>query len=59
MKIQDGDELLVIDATGHRLGRLASRVAKMLLQGKRVVIVNARDAVITGISPQSSRGITD
>jgi large subunit ribosomal protein L13 len=48
MKAQDGDELLVIDAAGHRLGRLASRVAKMLLQGKRVVIVNARDAVITG-----------
>lgn len=39
---------IVIDATNHRLGRLASRVAKLLLKGERVVIVNAEKAVITG-----------
>ena len=38
----------VIDATNMILGRLASRVAKMLLEGEEVVIVNAEKAVITG-----------
>ncbi|MEM1518129.1 MAG: 50S ribosomal protein L13 [Nitrososphaerota archaeon] len=48
MIVKNKDELLIIDGSGHRLGRLASRVAKMLLEGKKVVIVNARDVVITG-----------
>jgi len=48
MKSVNNDELLIIDAAGHRLGRIASRVAKMLLQGKKIVIVNAKDVVITG-----------
>jgi len=48
MKEVRNEELLVIDGAGHRLGRIASRVAKMLLQGKKVVIVNARDVIITG-----------
>jgi large subunit ribosomal protein L13 len=44
-----GEEgLVVIDGTNHRLGRLASRVAKMLLEGKRVVVLNADKIVITG-----------
>lgn len=42
------EELVVIDGTNHRLGRLASRVAKMLLEGKRVVVLNAEKIVITG-----------
>jgi len=39
---------VVIDGAGHRLGRLASRVAGMLLSGRNVVIVNAEKVLITG-----------
>ncbi|MBN3037539.1 MAG: 50S ribosomal protein L13 [Candidatus Diapherotrites archaeon] len=38
----------IIDATDAVLGRLASRVAKTLLEGEAVVITNADEAVITG-----------
>lgn len=38
----------VIDASGAVMGRLASHVAKRLLQGEAVVIVNSEKAVITG-----------
>lgn len=40
--------LLVVDASNLILGRLASHVAKMLLNGERVVIVNAEKAVVSG-----------
>jgi len=39
---------LVIDATDAILGRLSARIAKLLLSGKRIVIVNAEKAVISG-----------
>lgn len=39
---------LVVDATNMILGRMASLVAKRLLAGERVVIVNAEKAVISG-----------
>ncbi|MCD6420820.1 MAG: 50S ribosomal protein L13, partial [Thaumarchaeota archaeon] len=39
---------LVIDATMHRLGRAASRIAKMLLEGRKVAVVNVEKAIITG-----------
>jgi len=39
---------LVIDATMHKLGRAASRIAKMLLEGKNVTVVNVEKAIITG-----------
>jgi len=38
----------VIDATGLILGRMASVVAKRLLMGEHIVIVNAEKAVISG-----------
>ena len=38
----------VVDATNAVLGRLASYVAKEALQGKRVVVINAEKAVISG-----------
>ncbi|WP_297519154.1 50S ribosomal protein L13 [Thermococcus sp.] len=38
----------IINAEGLILGRLASKVAKMLLEGEEVVIVNADKAIITG-----------
>jgi len=42
----------VIDATGKVCGRLASAVAKLLLNGEEVSIINAERAVISG-SPAS------
>ncbi len=38
----------VIDADGAVLGRLASEVAKELLMGQKIIIVNAERAVISG-----------
>jgi len=40
--------LTVIDASGLILGRMASVVAKRLLMGESMVIVNAEKAVISG-----------
>lgn len=37
-----------IDGSGHILGRLASKVAKMLLSGKRVHVVNVDNIVVSG-----------
>jgi len=38
----------VINAEGHILGRLSTNVAKRLLNGEEIVVVNAEKAVITG-----------
>lgn len=38
----------VIDAEGLVLGRLASNVAKRLLDGEEIIIVNAEKALVTG-----------
>ncbi|MEM1514999.1 MAG: 50S ribosomal protein L13, partial [Candidatus Bathyarchaeia archaeon] len=38
----------IIDATGLVLGRMASVVAKRLLNGEKIIIVNAEKAVISG-----------
>lgn len=38
----------VVDASGQVMGRLASKVAKMLLEGYRVYVVNAPNALISG-----------
>lgn len=40
--------MIVVDASEQVLGRLASAVAKRLLQGEEVAVVNAERAVITG-----------
>ncbi len=39
---------VLIDASGLILGRIASDVAKRLLQGESIIIVNAEKAVISG-----------
>ena len=39
---------IVVDATNHVAGRLASHVAKLLLQGNRVSIVNCEKIMISG-----------
>jgi large subunit ribosomal protein L13 len=38
----------VVDATGLVLGRAASHIAKRLLAGESIVVVNAEQAVVTG-----------
>jgi len=40
--------ITVINAKGLILGRMASVVAKRLLNGEKIIIVNAGDAVISG-----------
>jgi large subunit ribosomal protein L13 len=40
--------MLVYDAEKHVVGRLCTTVAKKLLQGEEVVIVNAEKAIVTG-----------
>ena len=40
--------LTVIDAAGMISGRLCSKVAKLIISGNKVVVVNAEKAVITG-----------
>jgi len=39
---------IVLDAKGHLLGRLASVVAKTILQGQRVVVVRCEEICISG-----------
>ncbi len=39
---------VVVDATNQILGRMCSIIAKMLLEGKRVYVVNAEKAVLSG-----------
>ncbi len=43
-----GDNFRIIDAEGHILGRLSSYIAKRLLEGERIVVVNAEKVIITG-----------
>lgn len=42
------ERTVVIDANGLILGRMASTIAKRLLQGESIIIVNAEKAVISG-----------
>ena len=42
------DGVLYIDATGHIAGRLCSKVASEILRGRRVVVLNAEMAVLSG-----------
>jgi len=42
------DKLVVIDAKGHLLGRLASYVAKELLNGQRIVVVRSEGINVSG-----------
>jgi large subunit ribosomal protein L13 len=42
------DGVLYVDATGHIAGRLCSVVASEILRGRRVVVLNAEKAVLSG-----------
>jgi large subunit ribosomal protein L13 len=48
MSYAEYDADVVVDARDCILGRVASNVAQRALDGERVAIVNAEDAVITG-----------
>ena len=48
MSYAEFDADLVVDARDCILGRVASQVAQRALDGDRVAVVNAEDAVITG-----------
>ena len=41
-------DVVIVDAEGAVAGRLASKVAKLLLEGKEVIVINIDKAVITG-----------
>jgi len=41
-------DFALIDADGHIMGRLSSIVAKRLLNGEKIVIINAEKVIITG-----------
>jgi large subunit ribosomal protein L13 len=40
--------VIVVDADGLILGRMASKIAKRLLEGEQIIVVNAEKAVISG-----------
>ncbi len=42
------NEQIIIDAKGAVLGRIASYAAKQALLGKKVIIVNSNEALLTG-----------
>jgi large subunit ribosomal protein L13 len=42
------EETVYVDATGQIAGRLSSKIAKLLLTGKRVVVFNAEKSLISG-----------
>ena len=42
------EETVYVDATNQIAGRLSSKVAKLIVSGKRVVIVNAEKSLISG-----------
>ncbi|BFH72470.1 50S ribosomal protein L13 [Sulfurisphaera javensis] len=42
------EQIVVVNAENEILGRMATHIAKLLIQGKKVVVVNAEKAVISG-----------
>lgn len=43
-----GEQTIVIDGKGHLLGRLASTVAKQILNGENIVVVRCEDLNVSG-----------
>ncbi len=46
---EGGDKVIVVDGTNQILGRLASIVAKKLLEGYSVVVLNVEKVVVSGV----------
>ena len=51
--MSDGEIMVVIDAKGLVAGRLASKVAKRIIRGETITIVNAEEVIVVGTSPES------
>ena len=47
-RLTDSAQQIVIDGKGHLLGRLASTVAKQLLNGQKIVVVRCEALNISG-----------
>jgi large subunit ribosomal protein L13 len=45
---EEKNSTLYIDATNQIAGRLSSRIAKLILSGRRVIVVNAEKSLISG-----------
>lgn len=43
-----GESTVYVDASNQIAGRLSSKVAKLIISGKKVVVVNAEKALISG-----------
>jgi large subunit ribosomal protein L13 len=48
MQITSNNTNIIVNADGLILGRMASKVAKSLLNGNKVIILNAEKAIISG-----------
>ncbi|WP_338599570.1 50S ribosomal protein L13 [Sulfolobus tengchongensis] len=48
MSQQVQEQLVIINAEGQILGRMASNIVRLLKEGKKVVVINAEKAVISG-----------
>ncbi len=48
VKVSKQGDTIVVDGKGHLLGRLASTIAKQLLNGKKIVVVRAEQIVVSG-----------
>ncbi len=48
MRLMVAETAVTIDATGLILGRMASIIAKRLLQGETIIVINAERAVVSG-----------
>jgi large subunit ribosomal protein L13 len=59
MSVAEFDADLVVDTRDCILGRVASQVAERALDGERVAVVNAEDAVITGREEQLKEKFLD
>jgi len=46
--METDEKVIIVDASGLILGRMCSVIAKRLLKGENIVIVNAEKAVISG-----------
>ena len=42
------EKVVIIDGKGHLMGRLASIVAKSLLQGQRIAVVRCEEINVSG-----------
>lgn len=42
------EQIVIVNAENQILGRMSTHIAKLLIQGKKVIVVNAEKAIISG-----------